>query len=101
MPGRVREKTEGILSTKLNPPLVRSDIVNRPQLLAQLEQDIRRPFTLISAPAGYGKSTLAAQWLEAGSLPGVWVSLDEGDNNARTFLSYVVRDGSRDCTFSA
>ncbi len=64
--------------------------MDRPHLLARLEGDVRRPLTLISASAGYGKSTLAAQWLEASSLPGVWVSLDKADSNPRTFLSYVV-----------
>lgn len=90
IPGTVREKSDWLLTTKLNPPLIRSDIVDRPQLLVQLEQDIGRPLTLITAPAGYGKSTLAAQWLHTSSLPGVWISLDEGDNDTRIFLSYVV-----------
>ena len=90
MPGSGPKPKDWILTTKLNPPLIRSDIVDRPQLLARLERDVRRPLTLIAAPAGYGKSTLAAQWLEASSLPGVWISLDEADSNPRTFLSYVV-----------
>lgn len=90
MPDASQKQSNWILTTKLNPPLIRSDILDRPQLLAQLERDIRRPLTLITAPAGYGKSTLAAQWLEASSLPGVWVSLDEADSSPRTFLSYVV-----------
>ncbi len=79
-----------LLLTKLNPPRLRSDIVPRPQIIERLERDARRPLTLISAPAGYGKSTIAAQWLESSSLPAVWLSLDEGDNDARAFLSYFV-----------
>ncbi len=47
-------------------------VAGGPRLLERLERDARRPLTLISAPAGYGKSTLAAQWLESSSLPGVW-----------------------------
>ena len=86
----LKRQSNWILSTKLNPPLIRSDIVDRPHLLARLERDVRRALTLIAAPAGYGKSTLAAQWLEASSLPGVWISHDEADNNPRTFLGYVV-----------
>ena len=79
-----------ILTTKLKPPQLRSDIISRPQLIEKLEFDSKRPFTLISAPAGYGKSTLAAQWLEVSALPGVWLSLDKDDNDLRTFLLYFV-----------
>ena len=77
-------------TTKLNPPRIRSDIVARPRLVERLNRDVRRPLTLVSAPAGYGKSTLVAQWLESSSLPGVWLSLDEGDNDPRSFLAYLV-----------
>ena len=77
-------------TTKLNRPHIRSDIVARPRLLERMERDVRRPLTLVSAPAGYGKSTLVAQWLESSSAPGVWLSLDEGDNDPRSFLAYFV-----------
>ena len=90
MPDSGPKPKDWILTTKLNPPLIRSDILDRPKLLAHLEQNIGRTLTLIAAPAGYGKSTLAAQWLESISLPGVWISLDEGDNDIRSFLSYIV-----------
>lgn len=90
MPDPIQKKSDWILSTKLNPPLLRSDTVDRPHLLERLERDVRRPLTLIAAPAGYGKSTLAAQWLKTSSLPGVWISLDEADSDARTFFSYIV-----------
>lgn len=56
MPERPQKQSDWILTTKLNPPLIRADIVDRPQLLARLERDLRRPLTLIAAPAGYGKS---------------------------------------------
>ena len=46
--------------------------------------------TLVSAPAGYGKSTLVSCWLEACNVPSAWVSLDENDNELRSFLSYFV-----------
>lgn len=84
------KQTDWILTTKLNPPLIRADIVGRPHLLQRLEHNLQRTLTLIAAPAGYGKSTLAAQWLASSSLPGVWVSLDEGDSDVRVFLSYIV-----------
>jgi len=90
MPDFSPKQSDWILATKLNPPLLRSDIVDRPQLLIQLEEEVQRSLTLITAAAGYGKSTLAAQWLEFSSLPGAWISLDEGDNDLRIFISYIV-----------
>lgn len=90
MPENNKKQSDVILTTKLNPPLIRSDILDRPQLLDRLEQHVLRPLTLISAPAGYGKSTLAAQWLQASSLRGVWISLDSGDSSLRAFLRYFV-----------
>ncbi len=46
--------------------------------------------TLVSAPAGYGKSTLVSHWLENADVPSGWLSLDEMDNDLRIFLSYFV-----------
>ncbi|MEZ4518720.1 MAG: hypothetical protein R3C44_18530 [Chloroflexota bacterium] len=79
-----------ILRTKLYPPLITADLVPRADLLRHLEQDQLRPVTLISAPAGYGKSVLASMWLEASGLPAGWVSLDESDNDLHTFVSYLL-----------
>ncbi|MFL7838602.1 MAG: hypothetical protein AB8I52_07425, partial [Candidatus Promineifilaceae bacterium] len=53
-----------ILKTKLYPPPVTQDMVPRVALLEHLEQNRKRPLTLISAPAGYGKSMLASMWLQ-------------------------------------
>lgn len=83
-------QSDWILSTKLNPPVIREDILERPDLIKRLECNPQRTLSLFAAPAGYGKSTLAAQWLEKSVLPGVWISLDETDSNSRTFLSYLV-----------
>ena len=79
-----------LLKTKLYPPPITPDLVPRIELLERLEWDRQRPLTLISAPAGYGKSILASMWLQASSLPGGWVSLDGTDNDLRTFVSYVL-----------
>lgn len=86
----MESQTGPLRKTKLNPPILHSDAVARPRLLEQLERNVRRPLTLVSASAGYGKSTLIAQWLDSSSLPGVWLSLDEGDNDPRSFLAYFV-----------
>ena len=79
-----------ILNTKLNRPPVPSDFVCRPRLLERFEKGRTRPFTLVSAPAGYGKSTMVSAWLEAADCPSLWVSLDENDDDLGLFLSYFV-----------
>jgi len=81
--------TSPILKTKLYPPPITPDLVPRIELLARLERE-QRPLTLISAPAGYGKSVLASMWLHASVLPGGWVSLDDTDNDLHTFASYML-----------
>ena len=59
-------------------------------LLERLDKGRQRPLTLISAPAGYGKSVLASAWLETRDGPSAWVSLDERDNDPVGFLTYVI-----------
>ncbi|MGD8530583.1 MAG: LuxR C-terminal-related transcriptional regulator [Syntrophobacterales bacterium] len=78
-----------LIHTKLQRPPVSPDILPRPRLLEFIDQGRKRPLTLISAPAGYGKSTLASRWLEVCECPCAWISLDEHDNDLRMFLSYV------------
>ena len=78
-----------LLRTKLYRPRVDADILRRARLLERMDQGRSRPLTLISAPAGYGKSTLASRWLEACDCPSAWISLDENDDDLRIFLSYI------------
>ena len=79
-----------LLNTKIYRPPVSADLESRADLIARLEGNQHRALTLISAPTGYGKSTLASMWLDASEAPGCWVSLDEGDDDPRTFLAYMV-----------
>lgn len=88
-----------ILTTKLYRPPVTADLEPRMGLLERLDRNRQRPLTLISAPAGYGKTTLASMWLEASNCAVAWVSLDEGDNDLRTFAGYLVAALARE--FSA
>jgi LuxR family maltose regulon positive regulatory protein len=76
--------------TKLNRPTIASNHLHRQRLLDRLDQQRYRPLTLVSAPAGYGKTTLVSCWLEACDSPSGWVSLDRGDNDLRTFVSYFI-----------
>ncbi|MCB0228464.1 MAG: hypothetical protein KDH90_04925, partial [Anaerolineae bacterium] len=79
-----------LLVTKLYRPPVTPDMESRADLLKRLGHQTLRPLTLISAPAGYGKTTLASMWLEASPYPSVWISLDEADKDPRIFTSYLV-----------
>lgn len=85
------EKTNiQILRTKLHRPRVHKDHVHRARLVERLEERRYRPLTLVSAPAGYGKSTVVSCWLERCDCPSGWVSLHEQDNDLRLFLTYFV-----------
>jgi LuxR family maltose regulon positive regulatory protein len=79
-----------LLATKLSIPSVRRILVPRPRLIDQLNLGLERKLTLISAPAGYGKTTLANAWLNQGPFPAAWISLDESDNDLARFLTYFV-----------
>ena len=79
-----------LIRTKLYRPLLQVDFVHRPQLLEQLDGWQHRPLTLVSAPAGYGKSTLVSYWLESLDCPAAWLSLDEQDNDLQVFLTYFL-----------
>ena len=81
-----------LLETKFHTPLWRSDGVIRPRLLDQLQAGLieQRKFTLVSAPAGYGKTTLITSWLYSftESTRNIWLSLEKSDNEPARFLSY-------------
>ena len=82
-----------LLSTKLYVPPARSSHVLRPRLMARLRQGMDHPLTLISAPAGSGKTTLVSAWRASAAgrdVPLAWLSLDEQDNDPTRFLTYLV-----------
>ncbi len=84
------KKTPYFKLTKLYRPAVGRDYLHRQSLLDKLNQGLYRPFTLVSAPAGYGKSTLISSWLDLIDIPAAWLSLDDKDNDFREFLSGFV-----------
>ncbi len=84
------ESSTQLLYTKLHRPLISATIIPRKRLITVLENGVVNPLTLIAAPAGYGKSILASQWLDVSEFPGAWVSLDDGDNDIRVILSYII-----------
>jgi LuxR family maltose regulon positive regulatory protein len=83
---------ETLLQTKLYIPPLRPNLVPRPRLIERLNQGLHlaHKLTLISAPAGFGKTTLVSEWLAGRQRPAAWLSLDEGDNDPIRFLIYFV-----------
>ncbi len=79
------EQRELLLSTKLFVPPLRTNRISRPRLIAQLNSCMDKTLTLVSAPAGYGKTTLVSSWLHESKTPSSWLSLDEGDNDQIRF----------------
>ena len=86
----IDEVSSPVLYTKLHHPPISADVIPRVRLIEILEKGFMHPMTLISAPAGYGKSILASQWLEISSAPGGWISLDDSDNDLHVFLNYFL-----------
>jgi hypothetical protein len=78
------------LATKLHVPRPRTHLVPRPHLTERLQQGMERPLTLISAPAGFGKTTLLAQWCAQSDMPDAWLSLEPEDNDPTRFLAYLI-----------
>ena len=81
-----------VLATKLYIPPTRPQLVPRPRLIERLNDGLQVTpgVTLISAPAGFGKTTLLSEWAAGCTRPVGWVSLDEGDNDPARFVTYLV-----------
>jgi LuxR family maltose regulon positive regulatory protein len=80
----------GLLATKLHIPTTRPELVSRPRLIERLNAGLGRKLILISAPAGFGKTTLLSAWATGCGQPVAWLSLDERDNDPARFLAYLV-----------
>jgi LuxR family transcriptional regulator, maltose regulon positive regulatory protein len=87
----VLEQSKHLLRTKFYVPAVRSNQVSRPRLIDLLNEGIDRKHILVSAPAGYGKSTLISTWIKEKGIPSAWLSLDVGDNDPSRFLQYLLK----------
>ena len=89
---------EGLLQTKLQIPQERPSLVLRPRLFEKLNAGLSGAVTLVAAPAGFGKTTLIAEWVRhAARFPGAavmppvaWLSLDEQDNDPARFMAYLI-----------
>jgi LuxR family transcriptional regulator, maltose regulon positive regulatory protein len=78
-----------LIKGKLLRPLVRPGTIRRPGLIERLARGDSRPIVAVVAPAGYGKTTLLAQWPERDGQAIAWVSVDEGDNDPKVLLAYL------------
>ncbi len=79
-----------ILATKLYAPPVRPELVSRPRLVQRLQAGLGGKLTVISAPAGFGKTTLVSEWLATTDRTIAWLSLDKEDSHTHRFLSYLL-----------
>jgi LuxR family maltose regulon positive regulatory protein len=86
-----RKPVDSLLEAKLHPPPARTEWVVRTRLLEELQRATERPVTLIAAPAGYGKTTVATQWLASDSRPAAvaWISLDTSDNDPVRLWTHI------------
>jgi LuxR family maltose regulon positive regulatory protein len=83
---------KALLTTKLYIPSVRPNVVARPRLVERLNEGVPlgRKLTLVSAPAGFGKTTLLSEWVHHCGQPVAWLALDNGDNDSARFLAYLI-----------
>ncbi|PLX12788.1 MAG: hypothetical protein C0597_12515 [Marinilabiliales bacterium] len=79
-----------MLLTKLHIPQTGENIIHRSSLFEKLDEGLKRKLILVSATAGYGKTTLISSWISKNKLTTAWYSLDEKDNDVNVFLSYVI-----------
>ena len=79
-----------ILATKLYIPSTRPGIVQRPRLIERLNEDLHLKLTIISAPAGFGKTALLTDWIPNSPHCVTWFSLDQGDNDPTQFWAYFI-----------
>jgi LuxR family maltose regulon positive regulatory protein len=84
--------TARLLTTKLYVPPIRPELVPRPRLIERLNEGLRsgHRLTFVSAPAGFGKTTLIAEWLGGVDRPYTWLSLDDSDNDPTRFFTYLL-----------
>ena len=79
-----------MLLTKLHIPQPKENVVHRSALFEKLNEGFNRKLILISATAGYGKTTLISDWINHSKIPAAWYSVDDRDNDPHEFLSFII-----------
>ncbi|KAA3623230.1 MAG: hypothetical protein DWQ02_24830, partial [Bacteroidetes bacterium] len=79
-----------MLLTKLHIPTLADNLVYRRQLFDKLNEGLSRKLILVSAPAGYGKTTVLTQWIQKNDIPTTWFSIDARDNHPNDFFTFLI-----------
>src|SRR5215217_1130074 len=79
-----------LIRAKLYPPRLSPDLVPRPRLVQKFNEGLARKLSLVSAPAGFGKTTLLSEWAQQAPCPVAWVTFDQDDDDLHSFLTYFV-----------
>ena len=79
-----------LLQTKLFVPRAHPEIIKRPSLIKKLNDGLDSRLILVTAPAGYGKTTLLSNYIQQSDVPVAWISLDDRDNEPIRFWSYLI-----------
>jgi len=95
--GVAASERDVLLATKLDAPHPQQGFVARARLVAKLDEGLARRLILVCGPAGFGKTTMLADWTRRGNRPVAWVSLDAGDNDPARFWRHVVAAMDRAC----
>ncbi len=86
----VQQPAPPLVITKVHVPRLRSGLVQRSRLIERLEQGMEGPLTLLSAPAGFGKSTLLSSWIASSNIRAAWFSIEPEDNDPVRFFTYLL-----------
>ena len=89
-PSSEKEFELPLLRTKISIPKLPPKHVNRPRLTDQIKRGVKGPLTLITAPAGFGKTDLLIEWAEETDLPAAWLTIDQEDNDLNRFFRYLI-----------
>src|SRR6185312_12136031 len=79
-----------LLATKLHMPRAAAPVIDRPHLRQRLQRGLERPLTILTAPAGFGKTTALRAWLQHDRVRAGWLSLDRDDNDPAQFWAYTL-----------
>ncbi len=85
-----KDKEPTLLAVRFNPPRLTTDLITRSSIIEEMEQHQEKLLTLVSAPAGFGKSVVISQYLQVSNQPFGWVTLDEELDDINTFLWYLL-----------
>ena len=96
-PADVARERDDVLSTKIAIPRIRPDRLVRSHLIDALNDAMARELILVCSPAGFGKTTVLADWAAGADMPVAWLSLDPNDDDPARFWRYVIAALDRVC----